>query len=196
MMRRGRQAADDGSFARSVGVHTLRGAVLIGIALLLGIVLLQKMDTGTGATTQVNTDTPTSVPVTRAPATTTSTRPASQVKVLVANGTTTVGAALTAKNAVAQAGYNALAATDATPAAKAAKRNTTVYYAAGYETDAGKIGALLGLSTAPAVAPMPAPGAGLPVADLKGANVLVVIGPDYVTRAGAPGPSTSTTRNL
>ena len=97
MMRRGRQAADDGSFARSVGVHTARGAVLIGIAVFLGIVLLQKVDSGKSVDSSVRAADSTTVPPTTAPAVTTTTRSPTQVKVLVANGTTTSGVAATAK---------------------------------------------------------------------------------------------------
>lgn len=198
-MRRGRQAADDGSFARSVGVHTARGALLIGIAVLVGLILLQKVDTGKGSGTGVRAVADSSVPTTTSiPRVTTTTRPASAVKVLVANGTTTNGVAGNAQRLIAQSGYNALAAVDATPAAKAARRQTIVYYAAGYDAEARRIGQLLGLGpNLPPVSPMPAP---LPVADLKAANVLVLIGPDYVAKqSGATttvAPSTTTTRRL
>jgi hypothetical protein len=160
MMRRGRQAADDGSFARSVGVHTARGALLIGVAVLLGIVLLQKVDSGKSPT-RVETASP------------------------------------TAQQAIAKAGYNALAPADATVAAKATKRNTIVYYAAGFDSDARKIAPLLNLNPAAPVAPMPT---ALPVSDLKGANILVLVGPDFgAARSGTttiPGPTTTTTRRL
>ncbi len=197
MMRRGRQAADDGSFARSVGVHTARGALLIGVAVVLGVVLLQSVDSGPSPSTDVQASDSTVAPTTAPAAVTTTTRPASAVKVLVANGTTTTGVALAAQKVLAQVGYNALAPADATAAAKAAKRNTTVYFAAGYDSDARKIAALLGLTPAPPVAPMPT--TGLPVSDLKAANVLVLVGPDYAaTRTGAttPGATTTTTRRL
>ena len=198
-MRRGRQAADDGSFARSVGVHTARGALLIGIAVILGLVLLQKVDTGKGSSTNLRAATNTSVATTTSiPRVTTTTRAPSAVKVLTANGTNTNGVGVTAQRVIAQGGYNALAATDATAAAKAAKRSTIVYYAAGYDAEARKIGQLLGLGpNLPPISPMPSP---LPVADLKGANVLVLIGPDYAAKqTGATttvGPTTSTTRRL
>ena len=98
----------------------------------------------------------------------------------MANGTTTNGVAASAQRVIAQNGYNALAAVDSTAAAKAAKRQTTVYYAAGYEPEARKIGQLLGLGpNLPPISTMPTP---LPVADLKGANILVLIGPDYAAK--------------
>lgn len=198
-MRRGRQAADDGSFARSVGVHTARGALLIGVAVILGLVLLQKVDTGKGTSTNIRAATDSTVPTTTSiPQVTTTTRAPSAVKVLVANGTTVNGVAASAQRVIAQTGYNALAAVDSTAAAKAAKRQTTVYYAAGYEPEARKIGQLLGLgANLPPISPMPTP---LPVADLKAANILVLIGPDYAAKqsgtATTAGPTTSTTRRL
>jgi hypothetical protein len=196
MMRRGRQEADDGSFARSVGVHTARGALLIGVAVLLGLLLLQKVDTGKGPATNLSQSTNTTAAPTTVAQSTTTTRPPSAVKVLVANGTTTSGIAATAQRTLTQLGYNALAAVDATTAAKAVKRSTTVYYAAGYDTDARKIASSLGMTPAPPIAPMPAP---LPVTDLKSSNVLVLIGPDYASQHGGPttvAPTTSTTRRL
>ena len=198
-MRRGRQAADDGSFARSVGVHTARGALLIGIAVLLGLILLQKVDTGKGSSSRLRAATDETVATTTSiPRATTTTRPPSAVKVLVANGTKTDGMGGSAQRLVAQAGYNALAAVSATPAAIAAQRQTMVYYAAGYDTEARKVGQLLGLgANLPPISPMPA---SLPVSDLKGANVLLVVGPDYVTKVrGTPttvGPTTTTTRTF
>jgi hypothetical protein len=195
-MRRGRQAADDGSFARSVGVHTARGALLIGVAVVLGLVLLQHVDSNRSASTDVQTSEPT-IPETTVPVVTTTTRPASAVKVMVANGTPTNGVAATAQRPIAQAGYNVLAPVDGTAAAKAARRNSTVYYQAGYDVDARKIADTLQLSPPAPIAPMPT--TGLPVADLKGANVLVLVGPDYAAKHGGPttsGPTTSTTRRL
>jgi hypothetical protein len=171
---------------------------------LLGLILLQKVDTGRGTGTQVRAtpDDPAVVTTTSLARVTTTTRAASAVKVLVANGTSTDGVAGSAQRVIAQNGYNALAAVDATAAAKAAKRQTIVYYAAGYEPEARKIGQLLGLgANLPPISPVPNP---LPVADLKGANVLVLIGPDYATKqpgatttsTAAASASTTTTRRL
>jgi len=196
MMRRGRQAADDGSFARSVGVHTARGALLIGVAVVLGLVLLQHVDSNRTAGDNVQAITPTTVVRTTIPPITTTTRAPRDVKVMVANGTPTNGVAATAQRPIAQAGYNVLAPVDGTAAAKAARRNSTVYYAAGYDGEARKIADLLQLSPPAPIAPMPTV---LPVSDLKGSNILVLVGPDYAAKHGGPstsGPTTSTTRRL
>lgn len=199
-MQRGRRAADDGSFGRSVGANTLRGALLIAVAVILGLVLLQHVDSNRGSTSNVQAVTPTTVVRTTIPPVTTTTRAPRDVKVMVANGTTTTGVAATAQRPIAAAGYNVLAPADSTAAAKAARRNTIVYYAAGYDTDARKIADLLGLVPSAPTAPMPT--TGLPVSDLKRANVLVLVGPDYAAKHGGAtsattsGATTSTTRRL
>ena len=46
-MSPGRHAADDGSFGRSAGGAMLRGALLLAIAVVLGVVLLNRFDNGT-----------------------------------------------------------------------------------------------------------------------------------------------------
>jgi hypothetical protein len=194
-VRPGRQAADDGSFARSVGVHTARGALLIALAVIVGFVLLNKIDTGKSApSASVKTTTPTATPVTAPPESTTTTRPPSAVKVLVVNGTSTKGEAGAAANLIKPHGYNVLAPADGTAAAKAARRNTVVYYTAGYDIDARTIAGLIGLTPTPPTAVMPT--SGLPVSSTLGANVLVLIGPDYVSSHGRTGETTSTTRRL
>ena len=45
-MSPGRHAADDGSFGRSAGGAMLRGALLLAIAVILGVVLLNTFDDG------------------------------------------------------------------------------------------------------------------------------------------------------
>jgi hypothetical protein len=99
---------------------------------------------------------------------------------LTANGTATQGAGTRVKDRLLAAQYNALAATDA----KAKVTASAVYFTAGYDREAAAIGQLLALPTT-AVQPMPA---AVPVADLKGANVLVVVGPEL---AAQPGPATT-----
>jgi hypothetical protein len=166
------------------------------------LVLLQHVDSNRGSTSgDVQAITPTTVVRTTLPVITTTTRPPSAVKVMVANGTNTTGVAATAQRPIAAAGYNVLAPADGTAAAKAARRNTIVYYAVGYDADARKIADLLALSPPAPTAPMPA--SALPVTDLKGSNVLVLIGPDYAAKHGGPttsgtssGATTSTTRRL
>jgi hypothetical protein len=81
-------------------------------------------------------------------------------------------------------GYNALAPTDTQrkPVATSA-----VYFAAGFEGEARRLAGQLGITT---VAPVPQPP---PVANLLGANLLVVIGQDKAATATTRPPATTTT---
>jgi hypothetical protein len=188
MARSGRHAADDGSFGRSAGGAALRGGALLAIAVILGIILLTAADDNDAfapVTAGGNGRNGTSATATtRAPANTTTTsstvplRPAAEIKVLAANGTTVKGLAGQVHDRLKAAGYNALAPTDASkkPVAKSA-----VYFTAGYEGEARQIAQQLSIAT---VAAMPQP---LPVLNLQTANVLVVVGTD------SPAAATTTT---
>ncbi|HUQ39414.1 MAG TPA: LytR C-terminal domain-containing protein [Acidimicrobiales bacterium] len=185
-MRPGSHAAADGSFGRSTGMAAGRGALLLAIAVGLGIILLNAADDAPSGTRVVSRDRgPT--PTTAAPGTariTTTTLPLrapEQVKVLAANATRIKGAASKVTDTLRTANYNVLAPTDAPSADQ-----SIVYFALGYERDAVEIARLLGLPPA-AVAPMPEPP---PVSDLRAANALVVVGPDLA----GPEPVTTTTR--
>lgn len=185
MRRSGRHAADDGSFGRSAGSAALRGGLLLAIAVILGVVLLNAADDNdafTPVTAGTTKSTQKSTATTREPATTTTTqpvRPAAQVKVLTANGTTTKGLAGQFKDRLKAAGYNTLAATDTS---KKPVATSTVYYVAGYEAEAKAVAQLLDIA---ATAPMPQPA---PVASTQSANLVVVVGNDK-----APASSTTTT---
>ena len=168
-----------------------RGAILIAVAFVIGLILLQKTDraprsVSTTPTVRVPTTSPNlTLPTTSS--TLTGHSPAS-VKVLVANGTNTGGAASRVVTPLTQAGYNVLAPTDASKTYKATNpRQSVVYYTPGYDLDAKIIATRLTLQlTAVQALPTTAP-----VANTQGANVLVVVGPDL---AGAStGGTTATT---
>jgi hypothetical protein len=93
------------------------------------------------------------------------------VSVLVANGSGVAGLARDLSDQVGAAGYET--AEPANISEDDAVSSSTVYYADGYEAEAESVAATL--SPRPPVAPMPDPA---PVADLRGATVLVVVGPD------------------
>ena len=187
-MRPGPHAATDGSFGRSAGMAAGRGALLLGIAVMLGIVLLNAADDAPGtevvATDDLAEPTTTEFADEETP-TTVALRAPRDVKVLAANGTRVKGAATRVKETLRIAGYNVLAPTDA-PGADA----TTVYFVSGYQREAEAIATALGLAVT-AVAPMPTPA---PISDVGGAHALVIVGPDLAgtTTTTAP-PRTSTT---
>ncbi|MDQ6614836.1 MAG: LytR C-terminal domain-containing protein [Actinomycetota bacterium] len=186
-------AADDGSFARSAGIQAGRAALLIGVAVLIGVLLLHRSPGGGGVSPVAVGDTATTAtpsqtsgttrpggltPTTpRAPVTTggTSLRAPQDIKVLVANGTTTPGLAGKISNTLHAKGYNTLASTNSTekPA------GTIVYFQPSYSADAAALAGKLNLPPS-AVQAMPQPP---PVQNLNGANILVIVGPDLANAA-------------
>lgn len=169
-----------------------RGLLLLAVAFVIGIFLLNQVDapenasqvtSGSDDDTEEATTTTTAAPVVTT--TTAALRQPKDVRVLTANGTSIKGAGGRIKDKLLAAGYNALAATDTkTPATASA-----VYFTAGFEREAAVIAQLLGLAPT-TVQAMPDP---VPVADLKAANVLVVVGPEIAQAAPSSGSSTSTT---
>lgn len=207
MVKRGRHAADDGSFGRSAGMAAGRGAALLAVAVVLGIVLLNATDDGGGQVTagpSVTADTKGRGTTSTVPTSTTTTlpaRPPAEVKVLTVNGTDVKGAAGKARDILRTGGYNVLAPVTGTPGPA-----TTVYYAPTFDREAGAVAQALALPPG-GVQPLPTPP---PIADVRGTDVLVVVGPDLAARlittttttkaAGATsttraaGPTSSTTR--
>jgi LytR cell envelope-related transcriptional attenuator len=186
---RGRHAAADGSFSRSAGTAVGRGIALLAIAVVLGLILLNRVDAPADDQLQAGdddrTEETTTTTAAKSTTTTTALRAPKDVKVLTANGTSVKGAGGRVKDKLLATGYNALAATDTTSPAQ----GSSVLYAAGYEREAAAVAQVLGL----APNTVQAMTATAPVADLKGANVLVVVGPDLAAQ-NAPASTTSTTR--
>ena len=198
-MKPGRYAAADGSFGRSAGAAMGRGVALLAVALLIGIVLLNKTDerppgsdvaagprpaAGTGSG-EDNGDGRSAT--TTSTTTTTPLRQPKDVKVIVANGSDVKGAAGRATDQLKPPGYNVLAPTNVTPAVSA----STVYYTPGYERESIVVAAALGMPQS-VVKLVPTP----PPFDAKTANVLVVLGTDHASRfaaATSSGSSASTT---
>jgi len=104
---------------------------------------------------------------------TTPVRPPGEVTVLVANASGVRGAASTLTVEVGSDGYVVLDPVDAVDRSE----TTVVNFVAGYEREAGALAARLGLPAGSTV-PMSLP---LPVDDLAGAQIVVVLGSD---RAG------------
>jgi hypothetical protein len=96
------------------------------------------------------------------------------VTVLVANGSGLQGAAATVTEALGGAGY---ATAEPSNLAEGTRANASaVYYVEGYEDEAAALAETF--TPAPPVAPMPVPP---PLDDLRGASVLLVLGPDLAT---------------
>ena len=190
-MRPGRYAAADGSFGRSAGAAMGRGVIVIAGAVLLGIVLLNATDdeppgsalraTGSssdGGSVSVTTSS------TVAPTTTVALRAPKDVKVVVANASGTKGVAARVSDLLKPPGYNVLSPTNAPDA-----KDSSVLAVAGYEREAAAIATALQLPST-VVKPLPAPA---PIPDLRGANVLVIVGSDLLAKLPAAPTTTSTT---
>ncbi len=197
----GRPPANPAGTGSNAGV---RGALLLGVAVIIGIVLLQQfdggIDTGGGATVSA-----TSVP--RAAATTTSTtrrvglttvplattttakpRAKSEVKVLVANGAGIRGLGAATTTALKALGYATATPTDTTGGNV---EKTSIQYADGYEAEAREVAAALS-QPATVVARMSSP----PVApaDLDDSKVVVILGLDVANTSTTGAGATTTTR--
>jgi hypothetical protein len=197
----GSHAADDGSFGRSAGIQAGRAAVLIGIALLVGIILLHRAPSASGGGTPVSIGDLTTRGTTRAAtptthvgspgstarssATTTTMplRPPQDIKVLVANGTSTPGLAGKVASSIHAKGYDTLSPTNASTRPP----STVVYFEPSYGNEAAALAGKLSLP-ASAVQAMPAPPP-VPSLDANNTNILVVAGPD-LANAGSTTSST------
>jgi len=163
----------------------LRGALLLAIAVVLGVVLLNRFDNGTDPFAQSLTASgkATTTTTTAAPPVTTTTaataaprlRAPADVKVLPANGTGVNRFGARVGDELKKSGFNVLSAVDSTT-----KGVTTsaVYSTAGYEADAADVAAKLGLPPSAVQAATPPVKSG----DLRGANVIVVAGADLSGR--------------
>lgn len=193
-MRRAGHAAQDGSFGRSAGMAAGRGAVLLAVAVILGIVLLNAADDpgpdriSAGAEEEEDDGSSDDTATTLPPTTLATVPPRSpqEVKVLPTNGTAVKGVAGKARDTLQAAGYNVLAPTDATRA----EASNVYFTSADFEREAQAVASALGLPANVVVAYPTAPP--LPVTDPKGANVVVVVGPELAQQL-APAPSTTAT---
>jgi hypothetical protein len=119
--RMSRQPGGSGQLARGASTAAAKGAVLIGLAVIVGVFLLQRVDTSTAgsATTPVKPHSPkttTTRPRTSKTTSTTSTTVApaplktpAELKVLVLNGGAASGAAANLRTKLQQVGYTSTA---------------------------------------------------------------------------------------
>ena len=161
---------------QAVGTRGARGAIVIALAVIAGVVLLQVVDKGnTGpvgdqsaraaVTTTTTAKSGTSTPSTTAAAAQ-AVRPPSQIVVEVLNGSGQSGVAGALTTQLKAKGYQTADAKDTTK-----RTGTVVYYRAGYEREAAALAALL--PGGPQLAPMPTPP---PQNTATNANIVIVIG--------------------
>lgn len=194
-------AADDGSLARSTGGAAARGAILIALAVVIGLVLMAFAlddkgtevqaggDTGTTTTTESTdngvtdstdpvqdgstTVAPSTIPVD--PGDGTPARQPSEVNVLVANGTGGKGIAGALSDKLIAVGYIAKASNAPSTA------DSVIYYREGYDGDARAVAELLGATPEvilPATDPIAVSSSAVSDGRLEEANVVVIVGND------------------
>jgi hypothetical protein len=160
-----RPSGGNGDLARGAGAAAMKGAALIGLAVIVGIFLLQRADTnkaGTAATPGTSAKTTTTLRRTTDPTTTTTTVPAAprktpaEVKVLVLNGGAPTGAAALVRTKLLQVGY-----TNEPPASTwtgHTQKGKTVFCKSGLGPEAVALSQQTALSGAKVIAfPTPAP---------------------------------------
>lgn len=157
-----------GGFAQSVAFSAARGALLIGVAVIIGIVLLQVVDDGTGppigdrgggngkaaAATSTTKPSSSSSTSTTAGGGTSGTKQPGEITVQVLNGSGVARAAATLAQKLQAGGYQAAGTNDT-----ASQQGTVVYCASGLDKEGAALAAAVG-SDPPARAealPMPLP---------------------------------------
>ena len=165
------------------GGNSTRGVALLAVAVILGLLILNRTDESVSTgdvrietpTTEAETDTTVALP----PTTVRPLRAPADVKVLAANGSNVSGLGRRTADQLEAKGYaNTLAPTDTTRDVPA----TSVEFNADFEPEARAVAEALGLPPT-VVKALDSP----PVADTRGADVVVLIGPDL------PGATATTT---
>jgi hypothetical protein len=173
---RDRGAAVRPGHLQAVATRGARGAIVIALAVIVGVVLLQVVDKGnTGpvgdqsakvaATTTTTAKSGTSTSVTTATTAPQAARPPSQIVVQVLNGSGKSGVAGALTQQFKSKGYQTVDAKDTIK-----RTGTVVYYRPGFDREAAAIATLIAGSQ---IAPMPTPP---PSGASPNANIVVVIG--------------------
>jgi hypothetical protein len=176
-----------------------RAVILLGAAVIIGAAMLHAMDRGVdfnalkAQTGTADTTTPKAKKVPHAAVTaTTSTsttlppRPPADVKVLPVNGTNVAGVAGRTGDVLRRGGYNVLSPTNTAKPVD----SSSVQYAPGHDSEAKEVAKVLALPDT-AVQPLASPP---PVADTRGADVIVIVGPDLAARTAPTSPPTTARR--
>ena len=155
----------------------MRGAGLLVVAVVLGIVLLHS--SGDPYSRALRATSPGRIsPVTTVPIPTTVTFPLrapAEIKVLPANGTGTAAAAGRTGDKLKAAGYNVLSATNTSKPVG----SSSVEFKPGFEREARVLATLLALPDA-VVEAMPTPPL---VPDTRDADIVVIVGPDLAGKS-------------
>lgn len=177
-----RQPPPSGEAATWKGLVIIGGAVLLGLAVTASFGNPQETSSGATSDTDASRGKSTTTVATTLPASTTTTMPLrdpKEIKVLVANATTTSGGSKKVIDALKPACYAVQVPVDATAKVKAEKRpTTTVYSTPGYEREAAQITTRLLLQTTANAALPPEPP--IPKTGVPTYNVLVLVGQDLV----------------
>lgn len=181
-------------------VNPARGAALVVVAVLLGLVLLRNgLDTSEVVTSSNGDDTSTDGGdgggddgADEETTTTLAARSPAEVAVVVLNGTSVSGAAGKYSTAIGSAGYQMLDPGDAATKIPA----TQVFFTPGFEREAAAVALAAGAPATVIPAPLPTP----PPGEVGAANVVLVIGADLasltpttVTTVAGAGDTTTTT---
>ena len=182
-----RQAAPGGEAATWKGLVIIGGAVVVGLAVFASFGTPTTATGGSPPDTEASRTKVTVPPVTLPEVTTTSMplRDPKDVKIVVANGTSSSAGSKKVIEALKPACFAVQSPVDATAKVKAERRpTTTVYSTPGYEREAAQITTRLGLqTTANAALPpdLPIPKTGVPTY-----NVLVLVGQDLIDNPPQP----------
>ncbi|HUA95257.1 MAG TPA: LytR C-terminal domain-containing protein [Acidimicrobiales bacterium] len=172
-----------------------RAIAIIVVTVVVGVLVVHSWGSpsvsSAGTGNRILAPSTTTRPRSSPPASTTTTTPHGQVKVLVANDSTTNGVAGGYTTALRNAGWSMLAPVTASPPAQP---TSSVYYAANKRDDADVVALALGLPLSSVLPESPA----TPVATTAdtGADVVVVIGSDLAAKtppSTVPPSSTTTT---
>jgi hypothetical protein len=187
-MSPGNHSAADSSAGREGGSQTFKALAVVAVAVVVGVLILHRTSSsspsGAHATTTAHhsTSTTTAPPATSStvPASTVAVRPPSSVKLRVLNGVLTGNLAgqMSAKLA-ANPGYNTLAPDNAT---RKVLTSSIYVVTPGYGPEALALAQTLGLASTGIVTAPPPANAPIPTADLNGANLILIIGPDLADK--------------
>ncbi len=173
----------------SRGIPAGRALLVLVVFVAVAILALSKIHpsatNATNAPSSGSTTSTTKPSSTRTTTTTSTTIPPSRVPVAVFNGSDVNGAAAAISTQLKPGGWHLLTPEDASTTVS----SSTVYYLAGFESQAHAVASSLGLP-ASAVSPYTT---AAPISSIGTAEVAVVVGPDLADKITAAATTTTTT---